>query len=208
MMNASTSWGWLPLCRLQECPATPECVQATRNSGCLLLFWLQKSSAQGHQPVVVLATAGSHLELSQIAPDLAALEAMLASSMWGDDDLPAEVQAGKLALRAIEQLHVLGRQAACFVKGRLPDGLLGSIWSPCHRRRWQSTLHGNGTELWAAMCAGCRCRHPGPLPQTLEDPQIALQASQPMDTDGGGRSNSSQQKGFTLEKLLQTLQVR
>ena len=49
---------------------------------------------------MVLATAGSHLELAQVAPDPAALEAMLASSMWGDDDLPAEVQAGKLALRA------------------------------------------------------------------------------------------------------------
>ena len=77
---------------------------------------------------MVLATAGSHLELSQVAPDPAALEAMLASSMWGDDDLPAEVQAGKLALRATKELHVQGRQAACFVTGRLPDGLLGSTW--------------------------------------------------------------------------------
>ena len=28
-----------------------------------------------------------------------------------------------------------------------------------------------------------------------------------MDTDGGGPSNSSQQKGFTQEELLETLQV-
>ncbi len=66
---------------------------------------------------MVLATAGSHLELSQVAPDPAALEAMLASSMWGDDDLPAEVQAGKLAHRAIEQQLVLGRQIACIATG-------------------------------------------------------------------------------------------
>ena len=81
---------------------------------------------------MVLATAGSHLELSQVAPDPAALEAMLASSMWGDDDLPAEVQAGKLALGATQQLHVLpallraGSLMGCWAASDHPDSEVGS----------------------------------------------------------------------------------
>ena len=64
-----------------------------------------------------------------------------------------------------------------------------------------------GTESQAAF-ARCRCRHPGPLQQTLMTHRsLALQVSQPMDTDGEGPSNSNQHKGFTLEELLENLQV-